>query len=332
MILLSASLLELTTDINKDAEGVVIESHRDQKNGSVATLIVKDGTLKKGSYVLSGQVLSPVRSLQNFLGKMTPSATASSPILVSGWTDLPEVGEIFRAYEDKRTAEKASEGIISQISSRKSDLGGEESEKETIIPIVLKADVAGTLEAIEGELRKRETENISIKLVGKDVGNITEGDVRLVLGTENPLIVGFNVSVDRHAGDLAEKNSVPIMLFDIIYKLTEWFDEYVVKMSPKEINETITGEAKILKTFSRSHDRQVIGGKVLAGKLEKGKKARISRQGEVENEIVGEGKIVNLQRNKSDVDAVSTNEQFGAILESKCAVTEGDIIQIVVNS
>lgn len=321
LVLLQASLLELTTDTEIAGRGIVVESNRDLKKGSLATLIIKDGKVKQGDAIVVGSNASVVRTLHNFLGKVIDEAVASAPVLVSGFSELPEVGEEFQVCASKKEADALA-------LSRKTGAKAKEktaSETEVVLPLVLKADTLGTLEAIEAELAKRQNEKVSIKIVNKGAGIITESDIKLLLGTQLPLVVGFNVTLDKHAKDLAEKNDIPVQLFDIIYKLTEWFDEYIQGKTPKEVTESVTGEAKILKTFSRTKDRIVLGGHVRSGSLERGKKVRIKRR----DEVLGEGKIVNLQAQRNDVDSVPEGEQFGAVIESKLNIVEGDSIEIV---
>src|SRR3989344_5915711 len=261
LILLLASLTELTTDNSAAGEGVVVESHRDPKKGSLATLVIKNGVLKKGDVVLVDTDVSVARTLHNWEGKAIESAIASTPVILSGFTELPAVGAHLAVFADKRSAEDAAEIARSSRGSSAKATNLEES-KEIIVPIVIKADSAGTLEALMAELSKHATEKVAIKLVSSGVGEISETDIKFILGSDKPVVLGFGVSADRHATDLALKNGIAIGLFDIIYKLTEWLDEYVQSVSPKEESVTVTALAKVLKTFSKTRDKQVIGGLV----------------------------------------------------------------------
>ncbi|MEK7535836.1 MAG: translation initiation factor IF-2 [Patescibacteria group bacterium] len=324
LILLSASLEELTYDQDSMGKGVVIESHRDLKRGILATLVVTEGKLSGGDVVLIDSSVSVLRAIENWESKKLEVAIPSMPVVASGFSDLPQAGSEFEIFANKKEAEKEAEKRKVEVKIN----SVEKIEKEIIIPIILKADATGTLEAIKSELTKQETEKVGVKFVDSGVGAITESDVKILRSSDKPIIIGFNVSIDKHAKDSAEKNGVRIELFDIIYKLSEWFGEYVDEITPKVVIETITGEAKVLKTFSRTRERQVLGGIVKSGSLERGKKVRISRR----DEMVGEGKIVNLQKSRNDTDSVSEGEQFGAVIEAKLAIAEGDIVQIISRS
>jgi len=196
-------------------------------------------------------------------------------------------------------------------------------KKDVMIPILLKADRLGMLEAIEGELAKRESDKVGVTIVSSGIGTITEGDVKLIQGAQAPLIIGFNVEVDRHAQDVIEKKAMHTEKFDIIYKLTEWFDSYVATLVPKEVTEVRTGSAKILKCFSRTRDKQIVGGKVTEGAIESGIKVRILRR----DEQIGEGSIVSLEQNREAAKKVESGQQFGTVIEAKLAIVEGDVIE-----
>jgi len=329
LILLSASLEELKTDPTKNAWGVIIEAHRDPKKGILVTLVILDGTLRKGEYLVTGLGdITSIRTLINTQSISLGEAVASTPVQVSGFTTLPLAGEKFYAYKNKKDAEIATEKMKSSPSKINSKNGDTTVNKEIIIPVVLKADTAGTLEALVTEITAKETEKVGVKLVDVGVGTITETDIKVLRGSDRPFVLGFNVNVDRHAKDSAEKNGVKIMTFDIIYKLTEWLEEYIKSITPKVSVEEIIAEAKVLKVFSKTRDRQVLGGIVKSGTLEKGYSVRVKRIGE----ILGNGKIVSLQRSRNDTDKVPEGEQFGAIIESKIIIAEGDALEIISKS
>lgn len=320
LILLQASLDELKTQTDAIGTAVVIESHRDPKRGTLATLIVLDGKLKRGDYIVIGKDMGTLRILTDWSGKNIESASAGKAVIASGFSEIPSVGEELLVYPDKRTAAAKAIELASRASRpmQKSD-----KETEVTIPIIIKADTTGTLEAIVGEVSKRDSDKVSIKIVNAAVGNVTESDIKLLLGSTGPVVIAFNISVDRHAEDLADKNGVPIEKFNIIYKLTEWLDEHIAKVTPKVEVKVTEGVAKILKTFSKTKDKQVIGGVVEKGEIKRGKRLTILRRGEQ----LGEGKLVNLQKMRVDADTASEGEQFGAVVETKITLVDGDTIE-----
>lgn len=315
LILLSAELEEFKATPSKRAEGIVIEAHHAGKRGIVATLVIKDGTLNKGDYVATGSAYAPVRQLTDTLGTPLDTASFSTPVVVADWNNAPIAGETFASHKSKKEAEE----FVKDVSRIRPVM----VKKEVMIPILLKTDTLGMLEAIEGELGKRESEKVGVTIVSGGIGTITEGDVKLIQGAKAPVIIGFNVEVDRHAQDVIEKNAIHIEKFDIIYKLTEWFDAYIESVTPKEISETVTGSAKVLKIFSRTRDKQIVGGKVTDGKIEAGKKVRVMRR---EGQIA-EGHIVGLEKNRVETREVETGELFGASIDAKTAIAEGDVIE-----
>ncbi|MBU0612158.1 hypothetical protein KKB58_01905, partial [Patescibacteria group bacterium] len=256
---------------------------------------------------------------ENFLGKMINEATFSSPIRLVGFNKIPAIGAEFKSFEKKKDAEEYAKNSESKIAC-------EEILKETdkkIIPIVLKADAWGSIEAIEKEIGKIKDENAEFRIIQKGAGPVSESDIKAVASCEDVLIIGFNVKADGSATELAFKRGLTISFFDIIYKMTEWLKEEMEKRRPKVETIEITGKAKIIKAFSRTKERQIVGGKVLEGKISLGGIVKIMRR---ENEI-GRGKIVNLEKNKTKTSEVEEGSEFGTMIESKIEIVAGDIIE-----
>lgn len=319
MILLVADLENLTGDLKEKAEGVVIESSLDTKKGIVATLIIKKGTLSKGEFVVAGESFAPVRIIENFLGKPIDSATFSSPVRIIGWSSLPSAGESFRTSESKREAE---ETIRLASEKRKENRGTDVSPTEGVVyvPVVIKADVLGSVEAIEHELRKIETEKVKIKIVSEGAGAITENDVKLLTGVEGGIVLGFSVRADGRAVELAERQRVTIQTFDIIYKLTEWMALILLERTPKVEVEEERGSIRILKVFSKTKDKQVIGGKVESGVIALNDRVKIMRR-DVE---IGRGTIEELQLQKIKAREVEAGNECGLMVEAKVEIAPGD--------
>lgn len=329
MMLLVAEMENLSGDSSLTAEGIVVESNIDTKRGTSATLIITNGTLKKGMFILAEEAMSPVRAIENYLGKQVPEATFSSPILITGFDALPAVGSTFRAYSNKKDAEKAQLELREarakapvKTATRTIPL----AEDALVVPIVLKSDVAGTLEAIEKELGKIERERLVIKIIAKGVGIIGENDAKLASGSDSAIILGFHTKVERGAQDIAERFGITIKTFDIIYKLSEWLNEELDRRTPKIMGEETVGTAKILKTFSATKHKQVIGGKVTSGLLEVGAQVKIMRR-EVE---IGRGKIEGLQAQKISAKMVAEGNECGMMIDAKIEIAGGDVLEAFV--
>ena len=193
-------------------------------------------------------------------------------------------------------------------------------------PIIIKADVAGSLEAIEHELEKIKEEKLKIKILAGGVGEITEGDIKLAATgaiTERAIIIGFNVKIDTNAKAAAERLGVQVEFFDIIYKLSEWLEIFIATRRPKVTTEEMTGRAKILKIFSQNKDKQIIGGRVEEGALSPGAIVKILRR---EAEI-GRGKIRGLQQQKNAIQEAKKDTEFGALVEAKIEIATGDRLE-----
>ena len=335
LILVLAEMENFTGNINENASGSVIEANLDPKRGIQATLIIKNGSIKKGMTVAVEDAICSTRIMENFLGKMINEATFSSPIRLVGFDKMPAIGAEFKSFKKKQDAEEYAKTFGSSRSdlenSKRSDLFPPEEENiKKIISIVLKADVWGSIEAIEKEINKINRElnattskNMEFRIVHKGAGPVSESDVKTLASGENAFIIGFNVKADKSAVELAEKRNIPIFFFDIIYKMTEWLSEELEKRRPKIETIETTGQAKILKAFSRTKERQIVGGKIIKGKIQLGSIVKIMRR---EFEI-GRGKIVNLEKGKIKTTEVEEGAEFGTMVESKIEIMAGDILE-----
>mgnify|MGYP001205554820 CR=1 FL=1 len=318
-ILLVAEMEELTGDSELPAEGFVIESKLDAQKGVTATLLIKNGTLKKGQFVISGNSYCPVRFIENFQGIQIETGSLSEPVLITGWSSLPSAGESFRITSTKQEAE---EQAIKAEQTIRPETKPEDKDKK-IVPLVLKSDTFGTLDAVIQEIQKISLERIAPKIIAAGIGPITEKDVQLAGTKENSLVIGFNTKEETRAKHLAERDAIHIETFSIIYKLTEWLEEELTRQTPLIETDEVLGSAKILKTFSKTKDKQVLGGRLLEGTLRKGAQVKILRR---DNEI-GRGDIKELQQQKSNVTEVSGDIEFGMMIESKIEIVQGDTIQ-----
>lgn len=318
LVVLAADLADLKGDTNAPATGKVIEGKMDPKRGNTATLLIDNGTLKSGQYVVVGDVYSPVRIMEDFQGKPVREAGLSTPVRIVGFTDIPQVGGSFVTVADKKEAE----ATIATAAHTAQNTTPTKRSSLPVVPILIKADVLGTLDAIEHELEKFESDRITVRIIDKGVGDITVNDVQNVSATKDAIIVGFSVKVERAAKELAERLDVEIDTFDIIYELSEWLGTALKERTPKKEEEIITGTVKILKHFSVQKNIHVLGGRVDEGVIKMNQRVKILRR-DIE---IGKGTIKNLQQMKSDVQQVPEGE-FGMQLETKADIAPGDYLK-----
>ncbi|TSD08009.1 MAG: translation initiation factor IF-2 [Parcubacteria group bacterium Greene0714_4] len=256
-------------------------------------------------------------------GKNIKEAIFSSPVGLLGFNKLPETGSTFTSFGNKKDAEKTSYefAVKAEIAGTKNT--EESNEKTIVIPLIIKTSVLGTIEAITQEVSKLNTPAVIVKIIHSGVGNITENDIRAAGGNTNTLIVGFHVTIEALAKDLAERALIEVRLFDVIYKLTEWLEEIVKTRTPKITVEEMRGTAKILKTFSNSKDSQIVGGTVIKGAIGVGETVKILRH----DTPIGEGIIIELQQQKLKVKSVDEGNQFGVTVKSKMEIATGDKLQ-----
>ncbi len=319
LVILTADRGELSGDTGVAATGKIIESNVDSKRGNTATLLIKNGTLKSGQFVIAGTAFSPVRIMEDQNGKTIKEASLSTPVQIVGFNEIPKVGETFITVGSKKEAEaiiaeRKLENIAPNVPAKRSPL--------PLVPILIKADVYGTLEAIQHELGKFESDRITVKVIDATVGDITASDVQTVSATSDAIIVGFNVKVERPAKDLAERLNVEIDTFDIIYELSEWLNTALKNRTPKKEEKIETGSVKILKHFSTQKNTHVLGGRAEEGVIKMNQRVRILRR-DIE---IGTGTIKNLQQYKSDVQQVSEGE-FGMQLETRAEIAPGDYLK-----
>lgn len=317
LVSLTADLADLTGDTNASAVGTVIEGKLDGKRGNTATLIVKDGTLKAGTFVVSGTTYAPLRIMEDWSGKSVREAGLSEPVLVVGFTSVPKAGDSFYTVATKKEAEAK----ITEAKNQPEIDQWQDTNLPTI-PLLIKTDVLGTIDAVQHELEKFESDRIAVRIIGTGVGDVTVSDVQNVSATENAIIVGFNVKVERGAQDLADRLGVEIDTFDIIYKLSEWLGTALKERTPQQEEERVTGRVKILKHFSTQKNAHVLGGRVEEGMISLKQRVRILRR----DLQIGTGIVKNLQQHKSDTNTVSEGE-FGMQVESKVEIAPGDYLE-----
>lgn len=331
MMLLVAEVEELEANAALLGEGTVIESHVDPQKGIASSLIITNGTLKSGMHVVSGTSSAPVRVFEDFLGKSIKEATFSSPVRIIGWDSIPSTGDTFLSFEKKKDAEK----YLAEIEANKEIVPAEPlvftlpdpNAIHTTIPIIVKADVSGTLEAVEEELNKIDMERITLKLVKSGVGAVSENDVKMLIAnmSEQPIILTFNTKIDSRAARIADQNDIPIQSFDVIYKMSEWLEEEVARRQPRIEIAEVSGVVKVIRIFSIQKHLQVIGGKVKEGFISMSSKVNIMRRGN----LIGEGKVVELQQQKLPAEKVEEGYEFGVRIDSRYEIAEGDTLEVI---
>jgi translation initiation factor IF-2 len=322
-IVLMADLEELSYDPSQNATGVILESNVDVQKGLSSTLIIRDGVLKSGDFVVAGVALAPTRIMENFAGQKIKEAHAGMPVNVVGFSSSPDAGELFEVTTSKKDAEnKAAEFSEARDAIEKRGLSNENVGKE-LIPIIIKTDTVGTRDAVLDELKKLEHERVALKVLNASTGQIGENDVSMVAGTLGGVVIGFHTSPDKRALRVAEDEEVEIATFEIIYELIGWTVKLLERRAPKIDVEESHGKAKVLKIFSQMKNKQVIGIRLDEGTMKKGDKVNILRR---ENEI-GKATILELRHGKEITSSISAPGEFGARIESKLEVTAGDYLE-----
>ncbi len=324
LILILTEMEELKGENSENASGFVIEVNMDGRRGILATLIIKNGSIKKGMTVVVEDTMCSTRIIENFKGEMINEATFSSPVRIVGFDKMPRVGAPFSSFQKKGDAEKYIENWKEeQRLSKNQEKNKKEENHKKIIPIILKADVSGSVEAIEKEINKIKNDNAEFKVVGKGIGPITESDIKGVSSGADAIIIGFNVKADKSAIEMAQNRGIELSFFDIIYKMTEWLEIQMEERRPKIETLETTGRAKIIRAFSRTKERQIVGGKVTEGQINLNSTVKIMRR----DFEIGRGKIVNLEKSKMKTSTVEEGIEFGMMIESKIEIVAGDILE-----
>ncbi len=326
MVLLIADMEEFSGDPSKNAEGIVLESSVDPKKGVSATLLIKDGSLKKGMFITSGKTVAPIRALENFIGAPINEAQFSMPVRIGGFGEPPKAGDEFASHKTKKEAEKAVRTDAFAAGAFSGNAAQEEKAGRVTVPIVIKADALGAVDAILHEIEKIKVEGVALKILAAGAGMITENDIRSASAGGDAIVLGFSVKPDAQAKASAERFGVVIALFDIIYKLAEWLAEELEKRRPRIEVEEKEGLAKIIRIFGGSKGSYIVGGRVEEGLLSLGDTVKILRR----DFEIGRGKIIELQQQKIKSKQVNEGLEFGAKVETKQEIAPGDVLEAFV--
>ena len=332
-VLLQAEMLELKANPNKNAQGVVIEASLDKGRGYVATMLVQTGTLKVGDYVLAGKNHGKVKAMLDERGKPMQEAGPSIPVTILGLDGAPTAGDKFRVFEDEREAKTIAtkrEQLQREQSIRtKKHLTLDELGRRIALGdfkelnIILKGDVDGSVEALSDQLQRLSTEEISINIIHKGVGQITESDV-LLAAASDAIMIGFNVRAGANAKDLADKEEIEIRTYSVIYKAIDEVKEAMEGMLSPEIQEQVIGNVEIRETFKITKVGTIAGCMVLTGKVTRNSKIRLLRDGIVKFD----GELESLKRFKDDVKEVTKGYECGLNIKGYNDIEVGDILEV----
>jgi len=335
MILLVSEVEELKANPNRKANGTVIEARLDKGRGSVATLLVQNGTLKVGDPIVVGNTYGRVRAMVNDLGRRVKEAGPSTPVEITGLNDVPQAGDRFVVFDDEKTArqigearaQKALQATRSETARISLDTLFEQMKQGDVkeLNIIVKADVQGSVEAVSASLQKINVEGAKVNIIHTGVGAITESDIILATAS-NAIIVGFNVRPNSNAKRMAEEEKVDIRLHRIIYKIIEEIESAMKGLLDPEYQEKIIGQVEVRTTFKVSKVGTIAGSYVTEGKITRDSGIRLIRDGIV----IFEGEIDTLKRFKDDVKEVSQGYECGITIKNFNDVKEGDIIEAYV--
>jgi len=323
MIFLMAQMDEKTGDKETLGSGIIIETRMDSKRGTIAVGIIKNGTVRRSLFAASEGSVAPIRFLLDSDGNTVEELSFSSPVQITGWDKMPQIGAEFRTFLKKEDAQSFADEKAKKPETRK--MSGKAAEGISSLPLVVKADTSGSLEVLLSELGKLSRERIAPQIIASSVGSINENDVKSAQTTQGSLIIGFHTKIDSQAALLAERSKVTIITFNIIYELTDKIKELLTEREPRIEVEEIASSAKVLKLFGSSKGKQVLGGRVLTGVFKRGANLKILRR-DVE---IGRGKIRELQQAKIDTDGANEGTEFGAMIESKIDIAPGDVLNAV---
>ncbi len=324
VVLLVADLKDLKADPTQLASGVVIESHMQAGMGPIATVLVQEGTLKIGDPVIIGDTYGKIRIMQNYLGKKIIEAGPSMPVRIAGLQDLPDFGNRFLIADSEKIArEMTKTKTIKRKVISITDISKDAKEgKLKELKIVLKADVAGSLEAIKTSLKNISSNDVKIKIIHKGVGDLSESDINMAIASE-ALVLGFRVKASTEVMNLARRENIKISIYEMIYQLIDDISAALSGLLEPEIVDVELGRLQILAIFKQTKNERIIGGKVTSGKFVADGQVRIVR----EKETIGEGKIINLQQSMKDVSEVAEGFECGLKVETQTKILVSDILE-----
>jgi translation initiation factor IF-2 len=332
MIALQSEILELRASPSTRARGTILESEMHKGLGAVATVLVQNGTLKKGDAIVYGHFSGRIKTLHDDLGRLVEEAGPSTPVKITGLSELSLAGSEFIVVRDEKEARELAEARIeghrrelltlSKKSSMEKMMAKKESGEMKILPVILRADVQGSLEALKNSLLKIHSKKVRLEIVSADVGEISESDIELAAASK-ATIVGFHTSIESHAADMIKQKHIPVFSQDVIYHLIDEVKERMRTLLEKIAEETDVGEILVKTVFKSSQLGNIAGCQVTEGTVKRQSFIRQIR----DNKTIWKGKISSLKRIKEDVKEVQKGFECGIVLEGQNDIKEGDILQ-----
>ena len=334
MIILTAEVLELKANPKRRARGIVIEAQLDKGRGPVATVLVQKGTLNVGDHIAVGTAYGKVRAMLDHKGERVKQATPSTPVEILGLNGVPSAGEIFVATENDKEAKQIAQAYVDQgkdklleeTKAKKLSLDGLFSQIQAgnvkELNLIIKADVQGSVEAVKQSLVKLSNEEVAVRVIHGGVGAINESDVSLA-SASNAIIIGFNIRLDNAAKETADRENVDVRLYRVIYDAIEDIEAAMKGMLEPIYEEKVIAHAEVRQTFKASGVGTIAGSYVLDGKIERGCRARITREGEQ----IFEGDLSSLKRFKDDVKEVAAGYECGLVFDGFNDLQEEDQIE-----
>ncbi|KKS26490.1 MAG: Translation initiation factor IF-2 [Parcubacteria group bacterium GW2011_GWA2_42_11] len=324
MILLVAEMAEIKSDGQAPAAGVIIESRADAQRGATATLLVKEGTLSSHDVLASESAFGAIKTMEDFRGRVIVSAGPGSPVIVTGFNQVPPVGEEWQVMP---SLDEARQRVATKSEQEKAKREPAEvleiKEGQKVFNIILKADVSGSLEAIRESLKAIPQDEVIIRILKAEVGDVSENDVKLARSAKAS-IYGFRIKSSPAVNSLAERDNVYIKTYDIIYELIQVVRDRASTYLPSEMIRLPIGRLKVLATFKNGKSGQIVGGRVASGRIERGVKFDIKRA----SEIIGSGKVNQLQQNKQNVQEVAKDKECGIMASAEAEIEKNDILEL----
>ncbi|MDF2461284.1 MAG: translation initiation factor, partial [Candidatus Saccharibacteria bacterium] len=331
VVLLVADIEELKARPDGPAEGAVIESHLDAGKGPQATVLVQNGQLKMGDYLVAGSTYAKVRSLGDFRGRRIQVAHPGMPAVVMGFKNVPSFGDYFQAVSSDKEAREAAAATVRREQAK--SLGIKKIDATQLsaaitagnvkeLNVVLKADTQGSLESLHESLDQLKNDEVAVRVVSSAVGDISESDIAFAK-TAGALMIGFNVSLNSSLKALANREGVHVRLYRVIYELTDDLRDALSQLLPPEVVETVVAELEIKGVFKTTKTNVVTGGTVTSGRIEPKLRFRIKRGGEV----VGEGTLTSLQKDKQEAREAFEGETCGINVATSTPIELGDTLE-----
>ena len=322
MITLVAEMEDLKADLDAPASGIIIESSLDRRRGPSASVLLQNGSLAAGAIVATASVFGKVKSLEDSSGKKIDRLSPSQPAVLIGFENVPVIGEEFRVMESVEKAQefiKAERERIANANADKSYRTLKEGQKA--VNVILKADFLGSLEVLQETISQIPQTDVLLEIIHTGVGEINLNDIKMARSSD-AVIIGFRVKTSPDAKVMAEREKTRVMNYEIIYEMIEWLRKYIERAKTPQIVRKDLGKMKVLLSFWGEKSRQIVGGKMTEGEVKKGVKIEVSRN----DQVVSQGRLINLQKNKKDITEAKKGEEVGILYEGSEKIQEGDYL------